>query len=155
MKRNSLKDKTCIVDDGGDWQVFDLLKELQIIYGYMEIGEIITDQDKIRKFYWHPHASNLHTKHANNALYLPTEKLSLNPSLKGYGVLDYREDRVLTMKDKNRGTWNEYRFLMPEHVYGNKKNSAKDGGLYYSGIWQEMVVEESDGLLEWVKQVIS
>ena len=51
--------------------------DLQIIYGYMEIGEIITDQDKIRKFYWHPHASNLHTKHANNALYLPTEKLSL------------------------------------------------------------------------------
>ena len=128
--------------------------DLQIIYGYMEIGEIITDQDEIRRFYWHPHASDLRTKYSSNALYLPSEKLSLNPTLKGYGVLDYREDRVLTMKGKNRGTWNEYPFLMPEHVYGIKKNSAKDGGLYYAGIWQELVVNESDDLMEWAKRVI-
>ncbi len=49
---------------------------------------------------------------------------------------------------------NEYSFLMPEHIYGNKKNCAKGKGLYYAGIWQEQVVYESEGLMEWVKQVL-
>ena len=59
------------------------------------------------------------------------------------------------MEGKGRATWNEYEFLKPEHVYGNKKNSAKGEGLYYCGIWQELVVHESDGLLEWVKGILS
>jgi len=73
---------------------------------------------------------------------------------KGYGTLDYRVDRVLTMENRNRGTWNELPFLMPEHVYGKRKNCAKDKGLFYNGIWQELVVYESDGLLDWVKEII-
>lgn len=129
--------------------------DLQIVYGYMQVGEIITDQEKIRKYYWHPHSSAEHLEGINNTLYLPAKKLSLNPAMKGYGTLDYRYDRVLTMENKGRATWNEYRFLMPEHVYGNKKNSAKDGGLYYAGIWQELVVYESDELIEWVRQLLS
>ena len=129
--------------------------DMQVVFGYMQVGEIITDQEKIKKYYWHPHSSAAHTGGVNNTLYLPSERLSLNQSLKGYGTLDYREDRVLTMKDKGRATWNEYEFLMPKHVYGNKKNSAKTGGLYYAGIWQELVVYESDGLIEWAKQLLS
>ena len=74
--------------------------------------------------------------------------------MKGYGTLDFRKDRVLTMEGKGRATWNEYDFLMPEHVYGNKKNSAKGEGLYYCGIWQELVVFVSDGLLEWVRGIL-
>ena len=128
---------------------------LQVVFGYLQIGEIITDQDVIRQFYWHPHSSMSHTNVINNTLYLPTEKLSLNPSLKGYGTLDYRQDRVLTMKNRGRATWNEYSFLMPEHIYGNKKNSSKNGGLYYAGIWQELVVNESAELIDWVNSIIS
>jgi hypothetical protein len=129
--------------------------DLQVVYGYMQVGEVITEQEIIKKYYWHPHSSNAHTEGINNTLYLPADKLSINSSLKGYGTLDYREDRVLTMKDKGRATWNEYSFLMPEHVYGNRKNSAKDGGLYYSGIWQELVVCESDEVIDWARSLIS
>ncbi|MCH5339779.1 MAG: hypothetical protein J1E03_13435, partial [Acetatifactor sp.] len=73
---------------------------------------------------------------------------------KGYGTFDFRKDRVLTMEGRGRATWNEYPFLMPEHVYGNKKNSAKGSGLYYSGIWQELVVYESEDLIKWAKKLI-
>ena len=117
--------------------------------------EKITDQDMIREYYWHPHSSDVHTGLVNNVLYLPTDKLSIAPNLKGYGTLDYCRDRVLTMKGKGRATWNDYSFLMPEHVYGHKKNSAKDGGLYYAGQWQELIINESKGLREWVTQVVS
>ena len=128
--------------------------DLHIVYGYMQIGEIITDPKIIAKYYWHPHASSERLNAINNVLYLPTEHLSILPNHKGYGVLDYRDDRVLTMKNQTRGTWKELPFLMPENVYGNKKNSAKANGLYYSGIWQELVVFETDGLIDWVKNII-
>ncbi len=128
--------------------------DLQVVFGYIQIGEIISDQEEIKKFYWHPHSTDVHTCDKNNVLYLPAEKLSFMPSLNGYGTLDFRKDRVLTKEGFTRAVWNEYSFLMPEHILANVKNSAKGEGLYYSGIWQEMVVEETPELMEWVKQVI-
>ncbi len=128
--------------------------DLQIIYGYMQIGKIITDQEEIKEYFWHPHSSSIHTCNPNNALYLPTEKLSFNSSLSGYGTLNYRKDRVLTMEGKGRATWNEYSFLESKYIYGDRKNCAKDGGLYYAGIWQELVINESEGLIDWVKQIV-
>ena len=128
--------------------------DLHIIYGYLQIGEIITNPERIADYYWHPHSSPNHLKAANNTLYIPSERLSFLPEHKGYGVLDYREDRVLTMADQSRGTWKELDFLSPKYVYGNKKNSAKGNGIYYSGIWQELVVFESKNLLEWVKGLL-
>lgn len=128
--------------------------DMNIIYGYMQVGEILTMPEKISEYYWHPHASEERLGKTNNTLYLPAKALSFAPSLKGCGTLDFRNDRVLTMEGKGRATWKEYDFLMPEHIYGNKKNSAKSGGLYYSGIWQELVVYESEELLDWVKKIL-
>jgi len=125
--------------------------DLQVIYGYMQIGDILTDKKEIAEYKWHPHASS---QNKNNTIYIPSKKLSLNRKKEGYGVLDYREDRVLTQYGQNRGTWEEYPFLMPEHIYGDRKNSAKNSGLYYCGIWQEMVIYESEGLIEWVKKLL-
>lgn len=128
--------------------------DLHAIYGYLQIGEILTAKDRISEYPWHPHASDSRIDNGTNAIYIPTEHLSFLPERKGYGTLDYRVDRVLTMENRNRGTWNELPFLMPEHVYGRRKNCAKDRGLCYNGIWQELVVYESDGLIDWVKGII-
>ena len=129
--------------------------DLQIIYGYMEIGEIIKSPAQISKYPWHPHASENLINNKTNALYIPSDRLSLNPELPGYGTLDFRTDRVLTLKGQKRATWIAYPFLTPEHVYGNKKNSAKGEGLYYAGIWQELVINESEGLIDWVCDILS
>jgi len=134
---------------------FYLRSNLQVIYGYMQIGDIITDPDEIAKYDWHPHSSPERLKNHTNALYIPSEHLSLNPELPGYGTLDFRTDRVLTMKNQTRAVWNDLPFLRSEHIYGNKKNSAKGDGLYYAGIWQELVINESEGLIEWVKNLTS
>lgn len=128
--------------------------DLHVIYGYLQIGEILTTKDRVSEYPWHPHASNSRIGNGTNAIYIPTDKLSFLPEHRGCGTLDYRVDRVLTMEHRNRGTWNERPFLMPEHVYGRRKNCAKDKGLFYSGIWQELVIDESDGLLDWVRQII-
>lgn len=41
----------------------------------------------------------------NNTLYVPSEKLSFRPDLPGYGLFEFDERRVLTMKGKNKATW--------------------------------------------------
>lgn len=128
--------------------------DLHVIYGYMQIGDIIHDPARIKSYYWHPHSAFDRLENASNTLYIPSETLSFLPEYKGYGVLSFQENRVLTMIDQNRGTWKDLCFLRPQHIYGNKKNAAKGSGLYYSGIWQELVVFESEGLMEWVKSVI-
>src|SRR5690554_2197990 len=111
------------------------ISDLHAIFGYMQIGKIITNQNDIKKYSWHPHASEKRLKDKTNAIYIPSEKLSLCPNLPGCGVLNYRKDRILTMAGKLRATWIAYEFLMPDKVYGNKKNSASNGGLYYKGVW--------------------
>ena len=69
--------------------------------------------------------------------------------------MNFREDRVLTMKGQSRSVWNPHDFLMPDKVYGNKKNSAENvNGLSYAGIWQELIVNESPELLDWAKSII-
>lgn len=129
--------------------------DLQVIYGYLQVGDILSSAEDIAKYPWHPHAQAEIYTSKNNVLYVPTEKLSIAPEKKGYGTLDFRKDRVLTMEGMSRGTWNEYEFLKPGNIYPKKKNSAKDKGLYYSGIWQELVVSESEGLIDWVKKIIN
>ena len=103
--------------------------DLHVIYGYLQIGEILTSKDRIAEYHWHPHASSTRVEISSNTLYLPTERLSFLPGYQGYGVFDYREDRVLTLVNHNRGTWKEYDFLMPQNTYGKRKNAAKERGL--------------------------
>lgn len=129
--------------------------DLHAIYGYMQIGKIITDPDEIMKYSWHPHACGncLHTR--TNALYIPTEKLSIMPELPGFGTLNFREDRVLTMENcYSRAKWEPHSFLMPEHIQGNRKNCDSGGTLFYGGRWQELVVNESPDLIGWLKNIL-
>ena len=126
-----------------------------MIHSYLQIGEILDTPEKIRKCSWHPHADFERYRSDRNALYLASEKLSLCPSLPGCGVLSYREDRVLTMEGKTPATWREYKFLMPDHIIGNRKNSARCGGLYYQGQWQELILKPDKVAEEWAVKLLS
>ena len=46
--------------------------DLNVIYGYMQVGEIITSQRQINEYYWHPHAFRTY-HNSNNTVYIPTE----------------------------------------------------------------------------------
>ncbi len=135
---------------------FYIHADLQVIYGYMQIGKIITDPDEIKEFYWHPHSEGDYGK--NNTLYIPSKRLIINGKDcgPGYGTLDYDEKRVLTKEGFTRANWEKKEFLLPDKIYGNKKNSSKkpDETIYYAGQWQELIINESPGLIDWVKEII-
>lgn len=127
---------------------------LHIIFGYLQIGKILTDPKDITEYSYHPHASKELLKNKTNALYLPAKNLSFLTDKKGYGILNYDEKRILTMKNKSTSTWKYKDFYMPNNIYGCKKNSAKDDGIFYKGIWQELVLNESEAANQWAKSII-
>ncbi len=126
--------------------------DLHAIYGYMQIGKIITDKEEIKKYSWHPHSlPNYNPDKSNNALYIPSEKLSFAPDLPGYGTFDYDKKFVLTAEDMSRSNWTYRSCLVKE----SRTNSAKDKNkhIQYRGIWQELVLDESPELTDWVKSL--
>ena len=129
--------------------------DIQAVYGYLQIGKIIKDKDEIRKFSWHPHsADSYNTENFNNAIYIPTDKLSFAPDLPGYGTFRYDKKFVLTAENQTRSNWT-YRDFLTKICNSSRKNCAKDkvNHIQYRGIWQELVLEENPELEEWVKSL--
>ena len=130
------------------------IKPIQIVYGYLQIGDILDNPESIAKYHWHPHANKEYYEDGKNSLYIPSRNLSINPSLPGFGILSYRTDRVLTKLNENAATWEEHSFLMPDNILGNRKNCAKRGGLYYAGQWQELVLKPNADANKWVMSIL-
>lgn len=128
--------------------------DLNIIYGYLQIGDMTNDKECLQNMYpFHPHSCDHMSNLQSNMLYIPSENLSFLPQEKGYGTFNFHDDRVLTMNGKSRSVWKEIPALMPENINGNHKNSAKDCGLKYSGIWQEKVLLENELSNSWAKEL--
>lgn len=124
----------------------------QIVYGYLQIGDMYQSNEEIKAYKWHPHSEWMRN---NNTLYIPTDTLSFSPDKSGYDVLDYNETRVLTKEGASPANWKNYEFLQPQCVYGNRKNNSRCGGLYYQGIWQELILSApSEEAKEWLKEII-
>jgi hypothetical protein len=126
---------------------------VHIIYGYMETGEILTN-DGIAGCEWHPHGCGERLEDDSNALYLPSDTLSDGSGRRGCGVFGHSEHLVLTLADKT-ATWKEIPALMPDNIAANRKNSADREGLYYKGIWQELVLKENSLSKEWAEHILT
>lgn len=130
-----------------------------VIYGYMEIGEIITNQDEIKeRFPYHPHALENYSQ--NNALYLPSKTLSFDSSRNGCGVLNNAPIRQLTKVRHKRSEWDLPDCFKGIEISYHEKDSygwVCDNDYFkaaYRG--QEFVVKKdmTDDMKEWVKKVI-
>lgn len=126
-----------------------------IIYGYMEVGEILKDQQAIQERYsWHPHSAD--SKRSHNRLYLP----------KRYGTFQYNDSLVLTKPEQNsRKLWRLPSFFAQDGIsvswQGKNRPVFKDGyaELNSSCRGQEFVIttdtpEQQDNLRSWVDDII-
>ena len=131
--------------------------DLHCIWGYMQVGKVLTDKSAIAQYSWHPHAKATRLlNEKNNTLYLPAVSLSWDKSKPGSDILRISENCQLTLPGHSRAIWKKQLFYMPDRVLNaNRKNSDNTGsGVYYSGIWQELVLEESKSATDWAKSVI-
>lgn len=131
-------------------------KDLQVIWGYLQVGKIISAPEEQRKVWWHPHSSSGRADNSTNVIFKAAERLSLDKSKPGAGVLRFDKKRVLTLKGATKATWARNEVYDETHIYGKRSNCAKnpDRGLYYAGIWQELGLKESDACTEWARNIL-
>ena len=85
---------------------------------------------------------------------LPEKTLSFDESKPGSGVLNFAENRVLTLENYPMGTWCEVPAIMPDNIVSKRKNSADGQGIYYQGVWQELILKENEKSEAWAKSVL-
>lgn len=138
--------------------------DMQIIYGYLQIEQILQDKKDISSYEWHPHAMGKYIDQENNTLFLPSQILETGISdidrlkLPGYKAFNFRPSLILTQEGRSRGTWTDRPCYRPENVVSAdptkpRKNSAKGSGIYYKGIWQELILKDTSdnpGLKDWL-----
>lgn len=138
---------------------FTSYANIHVIYGYMQIGEIIDDCKRIKnEFGEHPHSCEWYLNSENNTIYKPSENLSslgLN-NLPGYGTLDFSPERVLTKEGCPRSYWVEKPWLDNSKQLTNVH--CKDKGnncLTYIGQWQELVFDVDRSALPLIRKIIT
>ena len=130
--------------------------DLQIIWGYLQVGEILETEEQQKKMWWHPHGCESRTGRDTNVIYKASETLSFDSKMPGAGLLTFDKKRVLTLEGCTKATWKRNEVYDLRHIDGNRKNMAKNPrqGIYYAGIWQELGLKESRECTNWAKRII-
>ena len=138
----------------GEYRYVSGAPNLHVIYGYLQVERVLTQPDDVLKYEWHPHADDIRRNNKTNAMYLARKKLSFDDTKPGSGILNFAENRVLTLENCSMGTWKEVPALLPSNLISKRKNSAYGKGVYYKGIWQELVLKENDESEAWAKSLL-
>lgn len=130
-------------------------REIQAIWGYLQVGEILRSPEEQKEYFWHPHscAERMYNE-KNNLIFTPTERLSFAPQMLGYGLFNYDTKRVLSAEGQSKATWKYESAYATENISAERQNSAKvESGIYYAGIWQELVLKENTISEDWAKSL--
>lgn len=129
--------------------------DLHIVYGYMQVGDIVNRKEDIPLGIGsHPHVFfKDEWEKGQNAVFLASDTLSLNPNLSGCGVLDFRSNRILTKQGKSRTRWDLPHFFKEVDIKGCK-NPWKEDYFQSAAIGQEFIMEATDEIADWARQII-
>ena len=128
--------------------------DLHVIYGYLQIGDIITRPDSIPNYLKNqPHAASTYWENCKNSIFLPTEKLSIQPMLPGARCLEFKKNLVLTKDGCSRSIWDLPDFFKGIPISYNKK-AWKEDGFHAAAKGQEFVFEATDEVINWIKSFL-
>lgn len=136
-----------------------------LIYGYLEIGEIIKTATKdtgsiLKSYPWlenHPHFSREDVRKLDsNTIYIGAEKFALRQNQAGFGILPFSEKLILTKAYESRSRWDLEKLRQLEGLsisYHSEKSWHKD---YFQSapIGQEFVIEKDKQAEKWAKELI-
>ncbi|MEA2096648.1 MAG: hypothetical protein U9P73_08165 [Candidatus Cloacimonadota bacterium] len=126
------------------------------IFGYLEIAEILEldTQDIPSWMQYHPHYKVRHKTMQNDTLYVASKVLSFNNNLKGYGTFEYKPKLKLTKKGYSRSKWNLPEFFKQTSISYHNEKSWKTDYFQSAAKGQEFVIEATDKILNWSKDII-
>ncbi len=131
-------------------------RDLHVIYGYMQIGNIVKSYFDIPEWLlYHPHSGKKYDsvwEKGMNAIFLPTDKLSFFDSKEGSGVFLFDKRYILTKDGYSRSRWE-----FPNSMYGtpithNPRGWKKD---YFQSAarGQEFIMDCSKPVSDWMKSL--
>lgn len=133
-----------------------------VIYAYLQIGEILEDNNK-HKHQWlenHPHVIN---DYSNNLIFIANKKLSFNPNANGAGILKYNPDLILTKKNETKSIWELPLYFHPSHGTEMTRHKNSDRWTLLNDkvilrtvpIGQEFVICPNDTIVDWAISLIN
>lgn len=132
-------------------------KPKYIIFGYLQIGEILKSDEHYECPDWleyHPHNHERTRKSKNNTIYVARDTLTLNPNLKGSGTFKYDDRLVLTKDSHSKSKWKLSDIFKKVKISCHTENCWKQEGYFQSNaIGQEFVVETDYNIDRWVKEL--
>jgi len=132
-------------------------RDRHIIFGYFQIDEKISVSGKTNIHEWiryHSHISRSDGR-KNNTVYIASETLSWNAHLPGAGVFKFDRSLVLTKEGHSCSRWQLPSFFKGLNISYHDLNSWKDSYFQSRSRGQEFVIEESDEVENWVKDLIA
>jgi hypothetical protein len=129
-------------------------KDLHVIYGYLQIGEMLTKSSVIEKMSWHPHSKDEFLKKKNNAIYVASPTL-LDTDLPGFGTFKFSEDLVLTKTGYSRSKWKLPAVLEGKHMTYHDGSNKKADYFQSAYIGQEFVIKDTDeNVRQWIIDLV-
>ena len=130
-------------------------KDQHVIYGYMQIGDIIERKEDAPNWLKdHPHIGDKKDRdNDKNAIFLPSCKLSFLPNINGCGLLDYRKDRILTKEGMSKSKWDFPNFFKEVKI-SYHPHPWKDNYFQSAAKGQEFVFDTTPKISDWVKKLL-
>ena len=129
-----------------------------VLFGYMEVGEIIKTETTMLGYEWlgnHPHLHETRTNKATNTLYLASKQLSFSPQLSGCGTFQFSPELVLSQEGMTKSKWALPDFFKNVDISYHSKDSWKEGYFQSVGRGQEFVLDATDEIENWVHGIIN
>ncbi len=142
-------------DDNGKLHYKSNSPDVHLLYGYLQIDEIIECSNVGLPYTkHHPHFSNAFSSLQNNCVYTAKKALSLNERIKGSGCFRYNPELVLTAEGMSRSRWKPYSFFKDLPMTYHTPNSYKETYFQSAAQGQEFIVDSHEELRDWVKHLI-
>ncbi len=143
---------------GGRLQFMPRSTDAHIIFGYLEIGEIITSTNTTALPVWlrdHPHAKPFRMSRTSNTIYISAPKLKCNSHLPGADRLLFTDQRILTKRGHTRSKWNlDPRLFQNTRISYHSASAWKEDFFQSYPRAQEYVIDASASIISWVERLI-
>jgi len=129
--------------------------DIHLIYGYLQIQNLNTDIEKIKRdFSFHPHSQNQFIYNSNNCIYEANDKLDFNEKVAGFGLMSFHEDLVLTKNDCSKSKWSLPSFFKDIEISYHSINSFKENYFQSASKGQEFIISENKLAKKWAENII-
>jgi len=131
-------------------------KEKHVIFGYLQIGEIMPLNEETDIPEWvkyHSHAG-VYMRTKNNTIYIARDRLSFDRGILGAGTFIFDKSLILTKEGYTKSRWDLPSFFRYVKISYHSGLNWKEDYFQSNLIGQEFVIEDNERIEEWAKEII-